>query len=250
MIFSCSNKNKSDEFLESKRSGAGMTDEEIKNLSLEELVSLKNSITNYLKCRKLKNRNNEFCGLFMKINNEINIRNSNVTTVKKPIFETKIDKNPSTAKNQTQHCSLGLANTKSNESLTKKNIFLKRKFSFSQSLLDIVFPSFLNDNEKQTGKTSPVKESTEEASQTSSDFLDEEKPVKKKIRNKKCIKGNIQFNIDFDQGLFNQKIDVNYDDLIVNFISPSMDNAFSKKEEEIRNTLFNTVPEDLFFELE
>jgi hypothetical protein len=29
-----------------------------------------------------------------------------------------------------------------------------------------------------------------------------------------------------------------------------MDKAFSKKEEEIKNTLFNNVPEDLFFELE
>jgi len=194
MIFSCSNKNKSDEFVENKRSGAGMTDEEIKNLSLEELISLKNSITNYLKCRKLKNRNNEFCGLYMKINNEINLRNSNGITVKKQIFETKVDKSTLIQKNQAQQCSLGILNSKSNESLTKKTSFLKRKFSFSESLLDIVFPSFLNDNVKQTGKTTQPKENSEEASQTSSEYHDEEKPVKKINRSKKCIKGKFHFN--------------------------------------------------------
>lgn len=29
-----------------------------------------------------------------------------------------------------------------------------------------------------------------------------------------------------------------------------MDKGFSEKEDEIKNTLFNIVPEDLFFELE
>lgn len=197
MIFSCSNKNKSEEIVEQKRSGAGMTDEEIKNLSLEELVSLKNSITSYLKCRKLKNRNNEFCGLYMKINNEINLRNSNGITVKKQIFETKVDKSTLIAKNQTNLSFQNLPNSNTNESLNKKNSFLKRKFSFSQSLLDIVFPSFLNDKLKQKGKNNQQLEKTEDASQSGSEYLDDEKPVEKTKRSKKCIKGFFLFNNRF-----------------------------------------------------
>lgn len=185
---------KSEESVEYRPSGAGMTDEEIRNLPLDELISLKNSISNYLKCRKLKNRNNEFIGLYMKINKEINLRNNNGVNVKKQIFETKVDKSPLIPKNHLSSSNVntqGLQATNNDENVSKKNNFLKRKFSFSQSLLDIVFPSFLNDMSKQVYTNTQTAEKAEEISPVSSECYDDEKPLKKINikKTKKCIKG-------------------------------------------------------------
>ena len=189
---------KAEEASEGKPSGAGMTDEEIKNLPLDELISLKSSISNYLKCRKLKNRNNEFITLYMRINNEISLRSAQGNGTKKAIFETKVDKSPLLTKKQLSSGNLGASDLKTfaaEENNHKKIGFLKRKFSFSQSLHDIVFPSFLNDvvngGKKKVEKI--TEKIAEEISQNGSEFFEEEKPAKKVNVNKtkKCIKGKI-----------------------------------------------------------
>lgn len=195
MIFSCSSKTKADEASEAKPNGAGMSDEEIKSLPLEELVCLKSSITNYLKCRKLKNRNNEFLNLYMRINKEISSRGAAGVIIKKQIFETKVDKSPLVAKKTQSSSNITANNLLAEDNVSKKNGFLKRKFSFSQSLHDIIFPSFLNDKSKlaaleQSSKEKVGKEKQEEASQPTSELFDEEKPAKATtVKAKKCIKG-------------------------------------------------------------
>ena len=244
MIFSSSNK-----MTENKVSSISMKEGEIQSLPLEELMNLKISIANYLKCRKLKNRNNEFIGLYMKIIKEVNSRdNSSVGKVglKKLIFETKNEK---IQENKISASSVAVSTVGSEEKNEKKINdvqFLKRKFSFSESLLDLVIPSFLNDKLKNC-----INEKKEIISQETSEF-DEEKSVKvnKKIKTKKFLKGKKNIlKSDFDEGLFNYKVDLdlNNDDLVNDFIFPEV---LTLKETEIKETLFNVVPEDLFFELE
>jgi hypothetical protein len=149
---------------------------------------------------------------------------------------------------------LGLA-SEDGVGFVKKNGFLKRKFSFSQSLHDIIFPSFLNDKAKlalQVSNNAQSTEKQEEGSQPTSEIFDEEKPMKKGnvVKAKKCLKGKVDLISDFDQGLFNQKIDVNNDDFMTDFLTASVENPLSNLENEIKSALFNEVPEDFFFELE
>ena len=193
MIFSCTNSLKEESKVSEIKqpSGAGMPEEEIKNMQLEELVNLKNSISNYLKCRKLKNRNIEFLVLYTKINKEINTRNNSVGSVKKQIFETKVERNLTSSKNfsclSSKLDSSSIVNEEQN--IKKPSTFLKRKFSFSESLLDLVFPSFLNDKSNQI----PIEKQLEENSQVSSEYFEDEKPSKKSNgkKTKRCLKGSL-----------------------------------------------------------
>lgn len=197
MIFSCSNKMKSEESsgAELKQpSGAGMTDDEIKNLPFDELINLKNSITNYLKCRKLKNRNNEFLNLYMKINKEFIFRSNSTNTVKKQIFETKVERSLCnsiiTCEGSTKTLTVNSLYTEKKG--LKKTSFLKRKFSFSKCLLDLVFPSFLNDKSKLIQMEN---KQIDENSQVSSEYFEDDLSCKNSnvLKTKRCIKGSLLF---------------------------------------------------------
>lgn len=136
-------------------------DEEIKKSTLEELLFLKISVYNYLKCRKLKNRNLEFLNLYGKIEKEINQR-SNLNEAK--LIQTK-------------------------PSCPKEKSFLGRKYSFSESLLDLKIPHFLNDKPQEVEK----KESSESSVSENEDEVNlvkfKQRSMSKKKSNK-CMKGN------------------------------------------------------------
>ena len=104
----------------------GFDSKELMEMCSEELLNLRVSVINYLNCRKLKHRNAEFMKLFHRINHELRLR--------------KIMVHP-----------LKLKDKKPNE-ININNQFLGKKFTFSDSLFEIDFPSFLNDKDgfKQT----------------------------------------------------------------------------------------------------
>ena len=151
-----------------------LRDDEIKNLSTLELLNLKNSVFNYLKCKKIKNRNHNFITVYTKISNEIISRNNDVSTTidKKSIIFGTIKENK-----------LNCDNIKTN--IATNNLLGKKKFNFSNILNDVHFPSFLND------KIEFVKEPENNMNNLSSNDDKEISIRKMKIKTKKCLNGKL-----------------------------------------------------------
>ena len=125
MIFSDSN---SEQFSTnfSNNNTIGFDTKECKEMCSEELLNLRISVLNYLNCKTLKHRNSEFMNLFHRINQELKER-------KITIHSTKTKEK------------------KTNEN-SQKIKFLGKKFTFSDSLFEIDFPSFLNDKNSRKHK--------------------------------------------------------------------------------------------------
>jgi len=120
MIFNDSNSEKfSTNF--SSNNTIGFDSKELMEMCSEELLNLRVSVLNYLNCRKLKHRNAEFMKLFHRINFELRQRKITVQPLKSK------DKKP--------------------DEFILNNHFLGKKFTFSDSLFEIDFPSFLNDKD-------------------------------------------------------------------------------------------------------
>ena len=159
-----------------------LKDDEIKNCTTLELLNLKNSVFNYLKCRKIKNRNHNFITVYSKISNEINSRKDDVSTTfnhKTIIFETVTDTKPK------ENLRLKCNNIKETNTATI-SLLGKKKFYFSKNLFDINFPSFLND------KIEVIKEEAHNDMCNSSSNDDKEISIKHmKIKSKKCLNGKL-----------------------------------------------------------
>lgn len=140
-----------------KGTDIGFQMDEIKNTSTEDLLILRSSIISYLKSKKLKKRNANYMGVFLRINQELTLRKK----IPKFITTTDIIKNlPSreignTSQNYDVHKNLNCSSANAqklfdffeyeknkNKAFEKK--LLNRKFS-QDSHLEIDIPSFFND---------------------------------------------------------------------------------------------------------
>ena len=188
----------------------GFDSKELMEMCSEELLNLRISVINYLNCRKLKHRNSEFMNLFHRINNELKERKICIRSVK--------------------------AKEKKPTETSLKTKFLGKKFTFSDSLFEIDFPTFLNDMDGRKHKN----------------YVEEIANLETCLRQKKkslATNRILILKVEFNKGLFNEKFDFELNEHDLSHYQLESPRKFNEKERKINYTMFSVIPEDLFFNL-
>jgi hypothetical protein len=132
-----------------KGTDIGFNLEEIKNTLTEDLLTLRQSVFQYLRSKKLKKRNANFMNVFIRINVELKARNVIIPSKNADEKQAGFVKVEISPKRTMSASGLpGLLNYNPEAAITTTETFLKRKLS-TNAAIEVEIPSFLNDKKQK-----------------------------------------------------------------------------------------------------